>query len=148
MRPHFQPSIPYTNGLSAHKSPRFLKSGTAICSLSKRVVFYNQPSLSAYHRHQPRYHGISQVFCLTKDITFLCVVNELPVMSEGENEVCARWAWGASRVRALRARGIVLSLAHASFLALSSILPLISGKRQNKPCASSTTKKVGHIMRI
>lgn len=78
--------------LSAHKSSRFLKSGTTICSLSKRVVFFNQLSLSAYHRHQPRYHGISQVFCLTKDITFLCVVNELPVMSEGENEVCARWA--------------------------------------------------------
>lgn len=145
MRPRFQPSIPYTNGLSAHKSPWFLKSGTTICSLSKRVVFFNQLSLSAYDRHQPRYHGISQVFCLAKDITFLCVVNELPVMSEGENEV---WAWGASRVRALRARGIVLSLAHASFLALSSILPLISGKRQNKPCASSTTKKVGHITRI
>ena len=92
MRPRFQPSIPYTNGLSAHKSPRFLKSGTTICSLSKRVVFFNQLSLSAYHRHQPRYHGISQVFCLTNDMTFLCVVNELPVMSEGENEVCARWA--------------------------------------------------------
>lgn len=76
--------------LSAHKSPWFLKSGTTICSLSKRVVFYNQPSLSAYHRHQPRYHGISQVFCLTKDITFLCVVNELSVMSEGENEVGVR----------------------------------------------------------
>ena len=28
--------------LSAHKSPRFLKSGTTICSLSKRVVFFNQ----------------------------------------------------------------------------------------------------------
>ena len=104
MRPHFQPSIPYTNGLSAHKSPRFLKSGTAICSLSKRVVFYNQPSLSAYHRHQPRYHGISQVFCLTKDITFLCVVNELPVMSEGENEVCEVGVRGLTREGLTRKR--------------------------------------------
>ena len=120
--------------LSAHKSPRFLKSGTTICSLSKRVVFFNQLSLSAYHRHQPRYHGISQVFCLTKDITFLCAVNELPVMSEGENEVCARWARGASRVRALRVRGIVLSLAHASFLALSSILPLKRKKAKQTLC--------------